>query len=347
MKVVFILKLREDYSNELHYTKSLSTGLYNSARFVHEMMIDSGFDSRIEIAQDANSIDRILTETKADVCILEALWVPPTKITELENLHPSVKFIVRLHSETPFIAGEGIAMDWISEYLNMKNVIIAPNSKRIMRELEGIYEHKNIKDKLIFLPNYYPINFIKHSKKQKSDEIHISCFGAIRPLKNNLIQAFAAIEIANRLNKKLRFHINYNRIEGGAQPVIKNIIKLFENLSDTGHEIILHEWMDHSKFIDLCSTMDLGLQVSFSETFNIVSADLISNGVPIVGSKKELPWSVDCFNANPVDYISIVDKSLLSIKRSKCNVFFNQMKLKWYAKRTNKIWKKYFGGLNA
>ena len=82
-KTIFILKRREDFNPKNHYTKSLSTGLYNSASFVNEMLVQNGIDSSIEVAQDNNSIDKILTDTKANICILEALWVVPTKLREL------------------------------------------------------------------------------------------------------------------------------------------------------------------------------------------------------------------------------------------------------------------------
>ena len=341
MKIVFILKLREDYNTKVH-SKGMSTGLLNSASFMHNMMLKNGYDSTIEIVQDGNSIDRVLTETKATIAIIEALWVTPAKIGELTKLHPNVKFIIRLHSETPFIAGEGIATDWISDYLRIPNTVIAPNSLRIFKELESVFGYRgDITSKMIFLPNYYPTHFNKKPKLH-SDEINIACFGAVRPLKNNLLQAFSAIAIADKLSKKLVFHMNAGRIEGGAQPAFKNIIKLFEGIADSGHKLVLHDWMDHKTFIEVCAQMDLGLQVSFSETFNIVTADMMSCGVPIVGSLGEIPWSNEFFNADPVDFEDIVASGVFSYKFGWLNVFCNQRSLVKYSKKTEKIWNKYF-----
>ena len=52
-----------------------------------------------------------------------------SKFEVLQKLHPNVKWIVRLHSEIPFIANEGIAMDWIYEYQKYDNVFVSLNSK--------------------------------------------------------------------------------------------------------------------------------------------------------------------------------------------------------------------------
>jgi len=42
--------------------------------------------------------------------------------------------------------------------------------------------------------------------------------------------------------------------------------------------------MEHNDFIRVVKSMDIGMQVSLSESFNIVAADFVSNGVPLVGS---------------------------------------------------------------
>ena len=39
------------------------------------------------------------------------------------------------------------------------------------------------------------------------------------------------------------------------------------------------------------------MQVSFSETFNIVTADMITQGIPIIGSS-EIPWLHPFYQAN-------------------------------------------------
>jgi len=90
--------------------------------------------------------------------------------------------------------------------------------------------------------------------------------------------------------------------------------------------------------------MDIGMQVTLSETFNIVGADLISQGVPLLGCS-ELPWIVKEAQANPVDSYDIFEK-LKQIDRSpQTNVSNNQVALTDYVGRTKRIWLEYFRGV--
>jgi hypothetical protein len=53
--------------------------------------------------------------------------------------------------------------------------------------------------------------------------------------------------------------------------------------------------------------MDMGLQVSFSETFNIVAADFVSQDIPIVASP-EIEFVSSLFQAHPTNTLDIVSK---------------------------------------
>jgi len=343
-KVMFILKRREDYNAVLHQNIGLSTGLYNSASFMNQMLRNSGVHSNLYVVEDNNRIDALVSAYKPTYVIIEALWVVPSKFAILQKLHPDVKWIIRLHSEMPFMAGEGMAMDWISEYSCFKNVYIGVNAPRMMHEVETILKTKHSKlldEKIIYLPNYYPQNYVKKEFNRDKDTIDIACFGAVRPLKNHLVQAVAAIDFANKIGKKLNFHVNAGRIEMKGDAVINNLRGLFEQLSDSGHQLINHQWTPREQFLELCANMDIGLQVSFSETFNIVGADLISQGVPLIGSK-EIPWSSILYNADPTDSKDIADKLECAYYHPKINVWVNQRLLTKYTNNTRKIWTKYF-----
>ncbi len=346
-KVLFILKRREDYNAILHSHIGLSTGLYNSATFVHEMLLKNNIISNIEVVHDNNCIDKNVTKYKPTHVIIEALWVVPEKFVILQKLHPDVIWIIRLHSELPFIAGEGNAMSWIGEYSKHKNVLISANSPRILEEVRNYLQHKNgwsdikTEKSVIYLPNYYPQDYMKKPLYKNKKEINISCFGAVRPLKNHLTQAIAAIEFSNRINKKLNFHVNTGRIEMKGEPMLNNLRGLFEQVKNKGHRLIDNPWTPREEFLKLCSTMDIGLQVSFTETFNIVGADLISQGVPLVGST-EIPWAFPLFTADPTSSEDIINKLSLAYEFPKINVWVNQRYLTKYTNQTEKTWVKYF-----
>lgn len=332
-KVLFILKKR---MTSHHGIYTISSGLLNSANFVHEMLCKEGYESNLVEVKDNNDIDREVTKYKPDIVIIEALWVVPSKFEILQKLHPKVKWIIRLHSEIPFIANEGIAMEWIYEYQKYNNVFISINSKTTLNDLTQL-----LTKPVIYLPNYYPVKLFKFHKRPKLNctTIDIGCFGAIRPLKNQLYQAVSAIQFANEINKTLNFHINTARVENNGDPVYKNIKKLFEN--NPKHKLIEHGWLKHKDFLNLVQKMDLGLQVSFSETFNIVAADFVNCDVPIVVSD-EIKWASDYSKAIPTSSDSIKDKMYLALKASKLNLqFINKIKLKLYSQESKKEWISY------
>jgi len=342
-KILFVLKRREDFNPIKHSPEGLSTGLFNSANFMHEMLCEAGIRSEIEVAIDNNCIDRLVNLHKPTHVIIEALWVVPSKFAILQQLHPNVRWIIRLHSELPFLAGEGMAMDWLGDYLGFKNIDIGVNAPRMLTETQEYlqtvkgWSRDKIESRVFYLPNFYPQEYKKKVYDKDKYWIDIACFGAVRPLKNHAVQAMAALKFANKHKKQLRFHINMGRIEMKGDPVMRNLKCMFEHLEGTGHQLIGHEWRPREEFLELCGTMDIGLQCNFSETFNIVSADLISQGVPVVGSY-EIPWASRFFNARPAESTEIARAIEFTHNHPNLNVFLNQRNLTKYTSKSRNIW---------
>jgi len=347
-RVLFILKRRPDFDAKKHSHVGLSTGLYNSAKFMNDMLLENGIESQLEVAIDNNCIDRLVTKHTPDVVIIEAIWVTPAKFYVLQKLHPNVKWVIRIHSEMPFMAGEGMAMDWIGDYSRFKNITISCNAPRMLREIKFYLKHLNqwgdreADQRVVYLPNYYPQQYKTKKFNRDKDTVDISCFGAIRPLKNHLVQAFAAIEFAEQKKKRLRFHVNAGRIEMQGGPVINNLKGLFQHIYEHGHELVNHLWRPREEFLMLCGEMDIGLQCNLSETFNIVGADLVSQGVPLLSNHAEIPWAIERFSASPVDSQSIIDKLHLAYDFADESVAEHQASLTTYTDESAKIWVKYF-----
>lgn len=313
-RILFILKRRsghEQYNTDVasgSYTDDFSSGLLNSVRFLVDMLTEAGIEAKYVQVIDNNCIDREVTQYKPTHAIIEALWVVPEKFDILQRLHPHVEWIVRLHSEIPFLANEGIAMDWITRYARYENVSIAANSLIAARDLRRVLAAANAREeKVLYLPNFYPyaaVEAMRVRKRRTRGEINIGCLGAIRPMKNNLIQAIAAIEYADSRGLKLYFHINSGRTEQAGDNNLKNIRALFEA---TRHKLVEHPWMSHSDFLKLMQQMDLSMCVSFSESFCIVAADGIALGVPTVVSP-EIEWASCLSMVRPTDTDDIMRK---------------------------------------
>jgi hypothetical protein len=336
-KTLFILKLREDYNDcASYYQRGVATGMLNSATFVSDMLVAAGIESKVVVVQDNNSIDKEVYNYKPTHVFIEGYWVLPEKFDILKKLHPKVNWVVRCHSELPFLAQEGIAIDWTFEYWN-RNIAVSGNSPRINSELQLLASQYGITDLdtlVPYLPNYYPISDGKADPTLSEDTIDIGCFGAIRPLKNQLSQAIAAISFAEKIDAKLNFHINLGRNELLGANVLKNLRALFKNLDQ--HLLIEHDWCDHEKFLEIIGAMDVNMQVSFTETFNIVSADSIDAGVPVVGSR-EIPWLQGPF-ADPTSVDSMVEALFEAFTHPGRYVNRARKSLKEYSKHTKLVW---------
>jgi len=344
-KALFILKRRHDYSTDLpNFTNyTVATGMYNSAKFVSDMLVENKIHSDIAVVIDNNCIDKEVHQHKATHVFIEGIWVIPEKFDILKKLHPNVDWIVRCHSELPFLAQEGMAIKWILECVK-KGIKVACNSPRACKEIRELVVAKlsvkpSVAEGLIpLLMNYYPVT------KHVPDNLHfpqtyvnISCFGAIRPLKNHLMQAVAAINFAEKRNLRLRFHINSGRIESNGNNALKNVKELFSHI--TKHRLVEHEWAEHDKFKQLVSSMDMCMQVSLSETFNIVTADAVSLGVPVVVSD-EISW-INPPYANPNSASSIVEVMEYVWKNKKKVVKVNHSSLKNYSTLSEQCWVSY------
>jgi len=347
-KVLFILKRREDFNPDKHTKLGLSTGLFNSATFVKNMLNDVEIEANLEVVIDNNDIDREVTKYRPSHVIIEALWVVPSKFVILSKLHPNVTWIIRLHSEMPFLANEGMALDWLGDYAAFPNIVIGVNAPRALEEVRFLLSYKmkwdeeTLNKRVIYLPNFYPQEYLTKEYNTNKDYIDIGCFGAVRPLKNHVIQAIAALKFATTIGKKLNFHINSGRVEMKGEPILNNLEGLFSHVADDdGHQLIRHEWTPREKFLKICASMDIGLQVSFSETFNIVGADIISQGVPLVGSI-EIPWADADFCARATETQEIYEMLLKTHNSAKLNVDNQQKLLTEYTSKTREIWKEYF-----
>lgn len=313
----------------------ITSGLFNSATFVSNFLNENGYESKLTAVTDSNSVDKVVTEFNPSVVIIEALWVPPAKFNELLNIerHKNRTWIVRIHSKAPFLANEGLATRWISQYtcINKDNLLIAPNTIELTEQLKSAFPNGNF----IFLPNiYHPGKFIPKEYKKNKEFIDIGSFGAIRPMKNTYQQALAAIEFCERKGKKLRFHVNSSRLEQSGDNVLKNLKALFEN---SPHSLVEHGWMHHKDFLHVISKMDLGMQVSFSESFNIVTADFVTANVPIIASD-DIEWMPFLLKCTPTSHRAMIRRLNFAYNFRKISQWLQSRSLLIYNIEAKEVW---------
>lgn len=322
-KILFILKKNHGYEN----SNTKSSGLFYSAKFVVDMLNKADVETKLVEVTDNNDIDREVTAYKPHIVIIEALWVVPEKFDVLKKLHPHVKWVVRIHSDLPFLATEGVAISWIKGYLR-RNIFVAFNAWKTFLEF------RKFPDRVIYLPNYYPQH--KQWGWHLGDLLHIGCFGALRPLKNQLLQARAAIKYADSIGKSLVFYVNATRCEQGGGSVLKNLRALFAK--PHRHCLVELSWMDHHKFVEVVRQMDAIMQVSFTETFCITAADAVSVGVPLVCSP-DIEWATWFSKASPNSVRSIAKGLARVLGPFKDTIkALNTYNLREYSKESRRVW---------
>lgn len=338
-KVLFIIKERKVYN-----TKTKCYGLFNSCDFVSRKLNEWGIESKTVQVIDNNCIDRQVHQYKPTHCFIEALWVVPEKFEVLAKLHPQVNWVIRLHSMIPFLCSEGIAMEWITKYIKLAEkgikISVSSNNEKLQNDLNVIFNNK-----ISYTPNIYCPDSTVFSKetfniKKNKNIVNIGCFGALRILKNHTQQALSAIRFADSIGKELHFHVNvseHEQIEAG--PVLKNLRWIFSN---TKHKLVEHLWYNHADFLKLVKEMDLGMQISFTETFNIVAADFAYSNVPILASK-DVNWLFPLFKIEPDEESKIQFLLKLIYYGKFINLqYLNKLCLNRHNKKSIFEWLKYF-----
>lgn len=276
MKILFILKTNATSGG----SATSKSGLTHSAQFIVEAIGKFlGVKASIVQVKDQNDVFQAIAQNFPDIVIIEAVWITPEKLQELVDKFPLTRFITKIHSRIPFIAMEGNLVDWIKKYQVISEVSF--NNKQTSADMHRV----GIRN--IYLPNIYPnVEYHTCGSVGMKHLYKIGCFGSIRPFKNQLAQAWAAILFAEKRNAVVHFYVNGTNIEQQGESVLKNIRALF---SGARHKLIEVNWLLHDDFIKLISEMDVCMQVSFTETFNLVTADAILAHVPIVVSE-QIDW---------------------------------------------------------
>jgi hypothetical protein len=114
--------------------------------------------------------------------------------------------------------------------------------------------------------------------RRDPDPLRVGCFGAGRPWKNQLVAAQAALAMARRLGVRLELYVNTGHWDTNGQHA-KGRRQLFGHPTAQLFEVPWNTW---TRFRQTVSGMDLLISPSFDETFCVICADGVAEGVPSV-----------------------------------------------------------------
>jgi len=261
---------------------------------------------------DAQDVAKVLTDAPSIThCLIEALWIGTGELAVLLRQFPNVHFLVRSHSEIGFLQVEPGAITLLRDQMLLAeqshNLTIAANSDRLVDFLRTTYDSN-----VLYLPNLYDLLRVQRRRGEGHDHrtLRIGSFGALRWLKNHTTAAAAALTIARQRACDLEFFLSVDREEHG-----KTVLQAVRNMFTGVPWATLHEapWLPWASFRRTVRAMDLTLQPSFTETFNIVTADSVAEGVPAVVSHA-VQWAPPSWKAHPDEIADIarIGSALLS-----------------------------------
>jgi glycosyltransferase involved in cell wall biosynthesis len=263
-------------------------GLGVNARQTEHVLKREGYSVGIYGVPGPNDILKTmqgLTDVPTHV-VIEAIWVEIPTLKTLLAAFPNTKFVVRCHSQVGFLQVEPPAVKILREMITLQrhvpNFQVCANNKRLRHFLDEVYPAH-----VLFLPNLYDLSQThKHTRDPRT--LRIASFGALRLLKNHMTAAAAALLVAkqegiDQNGGTLEFWINVNRQENaGAQGILTAIRNLYADIPWA--TLVEHPWEDWDAFRRTMKKIDLYLQASYTETFNITVADAIASGIPAVVS---------------------------------------------------------------
>jgi hypothetical protein len=233
--------------------------------------------------------------------IISAPWIPARDLQDLANEFTETFFAVNCHSNVGFLQADPGGVKLVRETLELEmgthNIRLAGNSRRFCRWIEATFGGR-----CHYLPNLYFLH--GESERQRSfcggETLRIGVFGAVRPLKNLMSAAGAALEISRKLRVPLELWFSGGRAEGGGEIVLAAVREMLAGLPNV--DLIMNDWQSWPSFRKTVAHMHLLLQPSYTESFNMVTADGVAEGVASVVSEA-IDWA-------PADWKADVDDAL-------------------------------------
>jgi hypothetical protein len=246
--------------------------------------------------------------TVSHVVISSPAWVAPQDYKQLALDHPDVEWVQLNHSGAAYLSIDKHGIKNIRAIAGLEqehhNVRLAGNNVRFVRWCERAI------GPCLHLPNLYDIEgFAQHAPATRpwANTLRVGCFGASRPWKNQLTAAESVIELAHALGVNVELYVNSRRPDGGER-MIESREELFYGMRDA--KLVYVPWEPWGTFRKTIATMHLMYQPSFDETFDVIAADGIAEGVASVvsGAIEWCPTSWQCdapFDPNELTKVAL------------------------------------------
>jgi hypothetical protein len=275
------------------------TGLGVSALNTAKVLRANGINAVVRPVRDLHDLRQKIASEQPTHVIINALWLPSNELAGLVHADSHISFGVLVHSNIAFLQVESKGITLLRDAVDLErscigNFVVAANSRAAVQGMRRAWECP-----ATYLPNLYYLDATARVQRPKwqGGTLRIGAFGALRPLKNPTGSAFAALAIASELGTNVEFHINVGRNDGGwADRLVKAVDAIYAGLPNA--KVVKDPWEPWAGFRRQIRHMHLLLQPSFTESFNVVTADGVAEGVASVVSDV-IEWAPDYWKAAP------------------------------------------------
>lgn len=309
----------------------------NSAKSLRSAGIETEVWPIAHAQELGKRIQGVRSDSPVTHVIISAPWIPTAELAGLAAGFPNTQFAVNCHSNLGFLQADPNAVRLVREGTDLErttwNFHVAANNQRLANWLTDAYGVPST-----WLPNLY---YLDHSARIarapfRGGTLRIGAFGATRPLKNFMTAAGAAVQIASTLRTDVELWMSSGRNEGGGS-VAEAIRQMIQGVRHI--RFVESGWQSWPQFRQTVRSMHLLLQPSYTETFNVVTADGVAEGVPSVVSDA-IDWAPDNWKAR-VDDVGHIARIGLKLLADKSAPRKGLRALEGYNRRAFRAWRQF------
>lgn len=299
-----------------------------------------GIGASVFSIRDADELERyIVGEPQTTHVVISAPWIPIVNLNRLVLRFPHIQWTVNCHSNVGFLQADRNGVKLLRQYMEYEqgslNFKVSGNSRKFVRFLREAYGSDSI-----YLPNMYYLDKNRSDRQNyKGGTLRLGCFGATRPQKNLMSAAGAALELREWFNTDVELWLSAGRTEGGGNTILNAVRELLDGVP--GIKLVFSNWNTWPKFRKIVGTMHCLIQPSYTESFNMVTADGISEGVPsVVGDS--IDWVPDYWQAkmDDVNDIARVARQLITDPKA---AYDGLTHLEQHNRDSFEVWEEFLG----
>lgn len=251
-----------------------------------------GVRASVEPIVNANDLrNKLLGMPSVTHVVISAPWVPTVELAAILREFSRIQFTVNCHSNVAFLQADTNGVKLMREYIELEratlNFSVAGNSRKFVH-----WVREAMDTTCDYLPNMYYLDYsvasVQNQAIYKGGVLRIGAFGATRPQKNLMSAAGAALELSADLKTDVEFWVSGGRTEGGGNTILNAVRQLLNN--QPGITLKELSWASWPQFRAIVRRMHLLIQVSTTESFNMVTADGVAEGVPSIVSEA-IDWA--------------------------------------------------------